>query len=159
MSRSRVELLIDLAWIVFAGAYCAVAAGYPPGGRMVPLIVGLVALTLGVVHFSGNFIDVLRHLTHGARDATAESPAAFERSEIIAALWATGLLVGIFLIGAVAATFLFFLFYFGLRGNRWLLGLGSAIVMTAIAWGLFGQTIGVPLPVGFITHWLLYQKS
>jgi hypothetical protein len=156
MNSRRAELLIDLAWIVFAGSYCAVAAGYPPGGRMVPLTIGLIALALGVVHLSGNFIAMLRPLTHGVPDEATESHPAFERSEIVAALWATGLLVGIFLIGAVAAIFLFFLFYFGLRGKRWLLGLGSAIVMTAIAWGLFGQIIGVPLPDGIITHWLAF---
>ena len=155
MTRRHAELLIDLTWIVFAAAYCFVAVGYPPDGRMVPLTIGLVALALSLVHFSGNLIPVLRPLTHEAPDETIATNSAFERTQIVAALWATTLLVGIFLIGAVAATFLFFLLYFGLRGRRWLTGLGSATVMTAIAWGLFGQVIGVPLPDGIITHWLL----
>lgn len=151
MNSRRSELLIDLVLVAFAGAYCAIASGYPSGGRMVPLTIGLAALALGIVHLSGNFIAVMRPFTHGAGKAAAP----IERSEIVAVLWAGGLLAGIFLIGAVAAIFLFFLLYFGLRGRRWRLGLGSAIVMTAIAWGLFGQMIGVPLPHGILTRLVL----
>jgi Tripartite tricarboxylate transporter TctB family len=150
MNSRRIELLIDFAWVAFAGGYCAVAMGYPPGGRMVPLTVGLVALALGLLHFSGNLIAVIRPLTHGKDEDTVQ----IERSEIVAALWAAALLAGTFLIGAVAAVFLFFLLYFGLR-RRWLLGLGSAIVMTLVTWGLFGQMIGVPLPAGLVTQFVV----
>jgi len=151
MDSRRAEFVIDLVWLAFAGGYCAVALGYPPDGRMVPLTIGLVALALGLVHFGGNFIAVLRPFTHGDRDATAP----IERSEFVAALWAAGLLAGIFLIGALPAIFLFFLFYFGLRGRRWLLGLVSAVVMTLVTWGLFGQLIALDLPVGILTRWVL----
>jgi hypothetical protein len=151
MHSRRAELLLDLVWLAFAGGYCAVAAGYPPGGRMVPLTVGLIALALGLVHCSGNFIAVLRPFTHGE----GEEAAPVERSEFIAALWAAGLLAGIFLIGALAAIFLFFLFYFGLRAQRWRLGLISALVMTFVTWGLFGQLIALELPDGILTRLLL----
>ncbi len=149
MNSRRVELLIDFAWLAFAGGYCAIAAGYPPGGRLVPLTIGLVALALGLLHFSGNVISRLRPLTHGSGDEEAE----LARSEIAAVLWAGGLLAGIFLVGANAAVFLFFLCYFGVRG-RWLLGLVSAVAMTVLTWGLFGQMIGVPLPDGLIAQLL-----
>jgi hypothetical protein len=151
MDSRRGEFVIDLVWLAFAGGYCAVALGYPPDGRMVPLTVGLVALALGLVHFSGNFIAVLRPFTHGEN----ETSAPVERSEMVAALWAAALLAGIFLIGALAAVFLFFLFYFGLRGRRWLLGLVSAVVMTLVTWGLFGQLIALDLPVGIVTRFVL----
>jgi hypothetical protein len=143
MHRRRAELLL-------AGGYCAVAASYPPDGRLVPLTVGFIALASGLVHCSGNFIALLRPFTHGEGE---EAPV--ERSEIVAALWAAALLAGIFLIGAVAAVFLFFLFYFGLRGRRWLLGLVSAVVMTLVTWGLFGQLIALDLPVGIVTRFVL----
>ena len=151
MGIRRVELLVDLVWLAFAGGYCAVAAGYPPEGRLVPLTIGLIALTLGLVHFGGNFIAVLRPFTH-ADSAQGEAPEPIDRSELIAMLWAAALLVGIFLIGAVAAVFLFFLFYFGLRARRWWLGLISAVMMTLITWGLFGQLIALHLPVGVLTR-------
>jgi hypothetical protein len=150
MHRRRAELLLDLVWLAFAGGYCAVAASYPPDGRLVPLTVGFIALASGLVHCSGNFIALLRPFTHGEGE---EAPV--ERSEIVAALWAAALLAGIFLIGAVAAVFLFFLFYFGLRGRRWLLGLISAVVMTLVTWGLFGQLIALHLPVGIVTRFVL----
>jgi Tripartite tricarboxylate transporter TctB family len=143
MNNRRIELLIDFAWVAFAGGYCAVAAGYPPGGRFVPLTVGLVALAIGLAQFSGNLIAVMRPLTHGVRET---EPIA--RSEVVSAAWAAGFLVAIFVIGAVAAVFLYFLLYFGLHGRRWLLGLVSAVVMTLITWGVFGQMIGIVLPAG-----------
>ena len=149
MNGRRAEFLFDLFWIVFSGSYCAIALGYPPEGRMVPLTIGSVALAISLLHFSGNFIAILRPLTHGREDG--ERGAAIERSEVIAGLWALGLLVGIFLIGAVAAVFVFFLAYFGLAKRRWVLGIFSAVLMTFITWGLFGKLIGMPLPAGIIT--------
>jgi len=143
MNSRRIELLIDIVWVVFAGGYCAVAAGYPPGGRFVPLTIGLVALALGLVQFSGNLIAVMRPLTHGDRDSEI-----ITRSEVVSAAWAAGFLVAIFVIGAIPAVFLYFLLYFGLHGRRWLLGFVSAIVMTLITWGVFGQMIGINLPAG-----------
>ena len=149
MNSRRAEFLFDLFWVVFSGSYCAIALSYPPDGRMVPLTIGVVALAVSLLHFSGNFIRVMRPLTHGQEDG--ERVATIERSEVIAGLWAAGLLAGIFLFGAVVAVFLFFLAYFGVLKRRWMLGLVSAVLMTGLTWGLFGQLIGLPLPVGIIT--------
>lgn len=154
MPSRRAELILDLAWIAFAGGYCLVAAGYPEDGRLVPITFGLIALALGVVHFSGHFIAVLWPLTH-ADSERGEGPTPIERSELVAMLWAAGLLVGIFLIGAVPAVFLFFLLYFGLRGGRWRLGLVSGVLMSLITWGLFGQLISLHLPGGVLTRLIL----
>jgi hypothetical protein len=143
MTSRRVEFFVDLTWVAFAGGYCTVATGYPPGGRFVPLTIGLVALAIGLVQFSGNLITVVRPLTHGERETETVT-----RSEVASAAWAAGFLVAIFVIGAVPAVFLYFLLYFGLHGRRWLLGLASAIVMTLITWGVFGQLIGINLPAG-----------
>ena len=153
MNGRRAEVLIDLLWLILAGGYCAVAAGYPAEGRLVPLTVGIIALALGLAHFGGNFVAVLRPFTHA--DSIQESAVPVERSELIATLWAAALLAGFFLIGAMAAVFLFFVFYFGLRGRCWGLGLASAVVMTAITWGLFGHLIALHLPVGILTRFVL----
>lgn len=149
MNSRRAELLIDLFWIIFSGSYCAIASGYPPDGRMVPLTIGVIALALGLLHFSGNFIAIMRPLTHGREDT--QHVATIERSQVIAGLWAAALLPAIFLFGAVVAVFLFFLLYFGLLWRRWTLGMVSAVVMAVLTWGLFGQMIGLPLPGGLIT--------
>jgi hypothetical protein len=149
MNGRRAEFLFDLFWIVFSGGYCAIALSYPPEGRMVPLTIGSVALAISLLHFSGNFIRLIRPLTHGREDV--EGGASIERSEMIAGLWALGLLAGIFLVGAVAAVFVFFLAYFGLAKRRWVLGVFGAVVMTFLTWGLFGKLIGMTLPTGVIT--------
>jgi Tripartite tricarboxylate transporter TctB family len=156
MESRRMELLVDLAWIIFAGSYCLVASTYPPGGRMVPLTFGIITLIVGLAHASGNFIAFVRPFTHGDTEAV-ERDIVIERSELKAALWAAALLGGVFLIGTLAAIFLFFLVYFGIRGRRWGVGLISGLLMALVAWGLFGQLISLPLPQGvvapFILHW------
>ncbi len=149
----QIEFLVDLAWLVFAGGYCMVAAGYPPEGRLVPLTVGLAAVAVGLLHMLGNFIGVVRPFTHGA--AVSAAVGGIERSQLMAIVWAVALLVGVFLIGALAAIFLFFLVYFGVRGKRWLLGLISAVLMTVLSWGLFGQLISLQLPQGLLTEYVL----
>jgi Tripartite tricarboxylate transporter TctB family len=149
----RSEFVVDLFWIAFAGGYCIVAAGYPPGGRFVPLTIGLAALAAALLHMLGNFVGVARPFTHGA--AAGAGVGAVERSQIMAVGWALALLAGIFLIGALPAIFLFFLLYFGVRGRRWLLGLVSAVVMTILTWGLFGQLISLQLPEGLVTEYFL----
>jgi Tripartite tricarboxylate transporter TctB family len=102
-----------------------------------------VALAIALLHFGGNLIAFMRPLTHGGR-----ATETISRSEVVSAAWAAGFLIAIFVIGALPAVFLYFLLYFGLHGRRWLLGLVSALVMTAIAWGVFGQMIGINLPAG-----------
>jgi Tripartite tricarboxylate transporter TctB family len=149
----QIEFLVDLAWLVFAGGYCMVAASYPPEGRLVPLTVGLAAVAVGLLHILGNFIGVVRPFTHGA--AASAAVGKVERSQLKAIVWAVALLLGVFLIGALAAIFLFFLVYFGVRGKRWLLGLISAVLMTILSWGLFGQLISLQLPQGLLTEYFL----
>lgn len=149
----RLEFVVDLFWVAFAGGYCIVAAGYPPGGRLVPLTIGLACLAVGVVQLLGNFIAVVRPFTHGL--AVSRPSEETTVSLLKAILWAGGLLAGIFVIGTLAAIFLFFLLYFGIRGGRWLLGLVSAVLMTILTWGLFGQVISLHLPLGLVARYLL----
>lgn len=149
MKRPRGEFLVDLAWVVFAGIYCLVASGYPAGGRLVPLAVGMAALVAALVHFSGNFIPFIGRLTHGGTEAGQPS-AEIDHSQLIAILWAASLLASIFLIGALAAVFLFFIVYFIVNGRRWVLAIVSAVLMTFVTWGLFGQIMSFPLPQGII---------
>jgi Tripartite tricarboxylate transporter TctB family len=151
---ARMEIFVDVAWLVFAGAYCWVASTYPPGGRFVPLTIGLAALVMGAVHFAGNLLAFVRPFTHGEKEAE-DLHAQSDFSELKAVGWAVALLAGIYIIGALPAVFLFFLVYFGLRGNRWLLGLASAVLMTVVTWGLFGQLMELELPQGLITEFFL----
>ncbi len=151
--NKRIEVAIDIVWLVFAGGYCAVASTYPPGGRMVPLTIGLIALALAFLQFGGNVCSAIRPLTHGS----ANDEPRIVRSEVIAAGWAVALLAGLFLIGAVAATAVFFFTYFGAHGRRWLLAIGSAVAMALVTWGVFGQIIGLDLPSGIITSALLQR--
>jgi hypothetical protein len=159
LETSRIELSVDLAWVVVAAAYCAIASTFPPDGRLMPLAVGAGALVLGLVHLGGNFIPLMRPFTHGERDAQAGSAGAeggqIDPSQLKAIAWAISLLVAIFMIGALPAIFLFFLAYFGIGARRWVLAPVSAVLMTLLTWGVFGQLMSLQLPQGVIAQLFL----
>ncbi|GMA61452.1 hypothetical protein [Alicyclobacillus fastidiosus] len=78
MRRLRLEMLLDIAWIVFASVYVAMASRYPPAGRLIPMVVGVTAIIVGITQLMGNFIPRMRFLTHdrklGDRKDTAGTP-------------------------------------------------------------------------------------
>lgn len=176
MKILRPEFFLDLAWLVFSGAYVAVASQYPPEGRLVPMTIGLAAVAVGLLHFSGNFIRSLRPHTHGSveeeagalatsggesrrdteRDDAQRAENRRARPDYLAAIgWALGLVIGIELIGAIWAMPVFFISYFGVRGRRWALGVISGALMALVVWGLFGALMNLQLPSGLITTRLM----
>jgi hypothetical protein len=73
--KSRGELVFDILLIVGIGAYLVVAQTYPPIGREIPTVVGVVALAAAVLQLIGWFVPGMWSFTHG--DATKDhlSPA------------------------------------------------------------------------------------
>lgn len=170
--RSKGELVFDVALVVGIGCYLLVARSYPPIGREIPTVVGLVALAAAVVQLIGWFVPGLWKLTHGVagdetsgpRAATtptgntppaegapsAPAPPEGRTTEVAIAMgWAAGFAGGIVLVGYVVAVPLFFLAYFGAR-RCWRLALVSAVVMGLVTRFLFESLLGIPLPAGVL---------
>lgn len=60
----RGELWIDVAWVVVSGVYVLIASGYPPAGRLIPMVIGSIACITGAVQLAGNFVPGMRRFTH-----------------------------------------------------------------------------------------------
>ncbi len=194
------ELVVDLVVVGGSALYVHAAGAYPPQGRQIPLVVGWLAIGLGVLHLLGHVVPGLWAVTHdsaarggrigeGARkevarrlagadaepaaaapgtaredgetgpavtgDAVVRPPAALRTSmgaprQVVAAIaWAAGLLAGVCLVGFAVALPAFFLVYFGVM-RAWRTAVISAVVMWALAEGLFVYALSVPLPEGLL---------
>ncbi|HVV19944.1 MAG TPA: tripartite tricarboxylate transporter TctB family protein [Pseudonocardiaceae bacterium] len=83
-TRSKGELVFDVVLVLAIGGYLAVAQGYPPIGRQIPTVVGIVALVAAVVQLIGWFVPGMWKFSHG--DPTAgglsSQPASQAASEV-----------------------------------------------------------------------------
>lgn len=175
--KKKGELLFDVLLVIGIAVYLAVARGYPPIGRQVPMVVGVVALVAAVVQLIGYFVPGLWTFTHGstskdelrpagaggqatsvapgtlaAEEETEEKPVVSPhqtRDTSVAVAWAGGFLTAILVIGYVFAVPVFFLAYFGAR-RSWRLAIVSAVVMGLITRFLFEGLLGIPLPTGLL---------
>lgn len=78
------ELVFDILLVVGIGAYLLVAHSYPPIGREIPTVVGVVALAAAVVQLIGWFVPGMWTFTHGdaAKDHAAHpAPTAHVTSD------------------------------------------------------------------------------
>lgn len=175
--RSKGELVFDVSLVVGICYYLYVAQSYPPVGREIPTVVGVVALAAAVVQLIGWFVPGMWKLTHGvpgdesaSRTAAAQAaheyegpsaepeapPAATPAPEsagprnadvAVAMGWAAGFVGAILLVGYVVAVPVFFLAYFGAR-RAWRLAIVSAVIMGLLTRFLFESLLGIPLPGG-----------
>jgi hypothetical protein len=65
-SRHLGELALDLAIVIGSAFYVHAASNYPPQGRQIPILVGYIAIALGVLHLLAHLVPRLWGLTHGA---------------------------------------------------------------------------------------------
>jgi hypothetical protein len=163
---SRLELIVDIIWVVFALWYFITAQTYPSAARAVPTVFGGAAVIVGVVQLLGNFVPALRPWTKGgASREEAGGPAAQaaeahilsvtpeeNRRQLIAIGWAIGLFLGVWLLGFLVAIPLFFLVYFLFVRRNWWLMLLSAGGMTALVYLV--NLFSTPLPQGLLWRWL-----
>jgi len=162
--HSRLELIVDIIWVVFALWYLITAQGYPAAARAVPTVFGGAALVVGVIQLLGNFIPALRPWTKGGERAGDEGPAAQaaessilvvspqeNRRQMYAIAWALGLFVGVWLLGFLVAIPLFFLVYFWAIKRSWWLAILSAAGMTGLVYLV--NIFSTPLPTGLLWKW------
>lgn len=152
IAQGRLELLVDLIWVAFAGWYVISAQTYPSAARFVPTVFGGVALVVGLVQLSGNFIPALRGLTKGSAegpDAVANVEREEQRRQLRAIAWALGFFAGILLLGFMIAMPLFmFVYFLILDRKKWRIGVISAVAMGILAYLV--NIFSVPLPSGLI---------
>jgi hypothetical protein len=171
-TRSKGELVFDIVIVLAIGGYLLVARSYPPIGRQIPTVVGIVALVAAVVQLIGWFVPGMWKFSHGdpaADSARARSgPPATQETSVasdeepaaqgadgkpvdvpIAMAWAGGFLGAILLVGYVIAVPLFFLVYFGVR-RSWVLAVVSAVVMGVVTGVLFEQVLDIPMYGGIL---------
>jgi hypothetical protein len=157
----RLELIVDVIWVLLSVWYVLTASTYPSAGRLIPMSVGIAVFLIGSFQLIGYFVPALRVFTHGRPPARgdADAPAAeevaslarAERREWIAILWALLLLAGIYVLGYLITVPLFFLAYFLFqRPMRWKLALISAVVMGGLTYLVFYQLLSVQLYPGLL---------
>ncbi len=171
---STLELVVDIIWVAFTGAYVVAAWSYPPTAGLVPLTFGITALVVAITQLAGHFFVPLRRLTHAHRRrisaivATSSSaqddqgqaehdrrtPAA-DRREVMAVAWAVILFLAIYLFGYAIAVPAFMLLYFtfGYR-TGWKMATLSAAAVWALTYLIIEQALGVHLPGGLAFTWL-----
>jgi hypothetical protein len=171
-TRSKGELVFDVALVLAIGGYLIVAQTYPPIGRQIPTVVGIIALVAAVVQLIGWFVPGMWKFTHGEqRDDSLVRNAPRAATEVtrnrsggaqpapetngrtvdvpIAMAWAAGFLGAILLFGYVVAVPLFFLVYFGIR-RSWVLAIASAVVMGLVTSLLFERLLDIPMYGGLL---------
>jgi hypothetical protein len=73
--RSIGELVVDLVLVGGIGYYLWIAHSYPPDGREIPTVVGVVALIAAAVQLIGWFVPGMWTFTHGNATEERREPA------------------------------------------------------------------------------------
>jgi hypothetical protein len=83
-TRSKGELIFDVVIVLAIGGYLLVAQSYPPIGRQIPTVVGIVALVAAVVQLIGWFVPGMWKFSHGdpTEDSLSRQSAAQAASEV-----------------------------------------------------------------------------
>jgi hypothetical protein len=142
-------------WLVAAG-YVALAATYGREARMMPLLVGgllVILVPLDIVSLSDTAPG--RWLRHSLNPAAASEPEAEAeanwRPRLIAVAWMLSLPLLIYLVGVLAATFLYVagsLRALGRKRRRTAVGTGLAAA--AVGYLLLQVLLGIPLYEGLL---------
>jgi hypothetical protein len=83
-ARSKGELVFDVLIVLAIGGYLLVAQSYPPIGRQIPTVVGVVALVAAVVQLIGWFVPGMWKFSHGdpADDGLSQKGATAAATEV-----------------------------------------------------------------------------
>jgi hypothetical protein len=142
-------------WLVAAG-YVALAATYGREARMMPLLVGgllVILVPLDIVSLSDTAPG--RWLRHSLNPAAASEPEAEAvanwRPRLVAVAWMLGLPLLIYLVGVVAATFIYVAGSLRALGRkRWRTAVGTGLAAAAVGYLLLQVLLGIPLYEGLL---------
>lgn len=145
-------------WLLSAG-YLAMAYGFPPEARMVPVLIGWSMLVLSA-------LDLLSRLSipAGRLVARALNPSLLQEPlpdssagqwprQTVAVVAVVVLALGLLLLGVMIAVPLFMLpaMRFG-AGRKWWSSLLGAAAMALLMWAVFARLLGLDLYPGLLFH-------
>lgn len=142
-------LFIFLTLLVAILSFMAQAATLSFGGRIFPMIVGTVLVVL----ISGQILMEIRTALTG--DATKEIDRALLAQRLVSCAWVLGLLVGIWLFGALLALPAFLLIFMLVHGERLLLTMVMTVVMVLFLVFVVRDFLHITLPDGLVTGYFI----
>jgi putative tricarboxylic transport membrane protein len=150
---SRWDFVAQLVLLAAAIGLVVESFNYTPDARLFPLLILAVLITLVSILFLKTLV-AWRTRESGRRtdsDASQEEPP---RPAWVALLWIGMLPILVWAVGMALATFLYvavFLTVFDWKGwsaTRILFNLAAAVVMTGLVYYVFGELLGIKLPLG-----------
>jgi hypothetical protein len=138
-------IFIFLTLLVAILSFMAQAATLSFGGRIFPMIVGTVLVAL----ICGQLVIEIRTALTG--DAENEIDRALLAQRLGSCAWVLGLLVGIWLFGALLALPAFLLIFMLVHGERLLLTMGLTAVMVLFLLFVVREFLHITLPDGLVT--------
>lgn len=123
-----------------------------PQARLLPLLISSSLIILAIIGLGNEMVAEKRQPTTGSGEAAGEEV----RPYLLNGGWVAGFVLGIYLLGFMVALPLFTLFYVRWLGARWLTAMVSAVVFTAVIYGLFELALKITLYRGWLLTSLGY---
>ncbi len=150
--RSTERVITDSVVLGLLVFFVALAVGYPPQAKLVPLVVGVPALILMIAEYSHQ-MRRRKPVAGEAEDKDAE-PRVMLRTELGYVAWFGWLSLGSYLLGFRISIPLFM---FPILRFRFKQSLRTSVLLTAAVWVVlyvgFERLLRVPLDCGVLFHW------
>lgn len=143
------ELFVPVVLALFMGTFLGLGLfsfQYSLTVMRFPLIVGLVTCALCGLRIA-QVVSAGRQGGPGPDDERREVSPPAVKPVAFGALWLLGVIPILYLLGYLAGLPLYVFLYLKLHGEGWLMAGGLALLCLAVAYGVFMNALGVPLPV------------
>lgn len=142
-----------IAVIVLSLVFIGISLGLKyTSAKMLPMIISGVVILMASVGLVGEITTRRKSGTTTALDTEDSGEAAGEswQQYALVGVWLAGFFLTIYVVGFLAAIFLFMLGYMKTHGTKWLTSTIFAIVTTTIVYGLFVALLKVYLYKGLL---------
>ena len=151
--RRKEYIISYIAVIVLTLAFIGLALGMEhTEAKMLPLIIGGLVIILTAIGLSREFTVRPNTETNSAAETEEFDEAKGETWRRYAAVgaWMVGFFLMVYILGFIAAVFLFLLSYMKTHGTKWRIAITFAVLSTAIVYGLFVVLLKVNLHEGLL---------
>jgi len=125
--------------------------------KLLPLLIGSIVLILAAIQLGSEISrgNKLKASTSGDESGSDEVVYKEDaRKYLDHGAWVAGLVLAVYVLGFIAAIFLFVLLYMNRLGARWREAIIFAVIFPAIIYGLFELALGIELYRGLVLDWL-----